>query len=210
LIGAAALDGDDAADQWLREADLEAEAAAAIAVLNGALAAQRVAAADAQVREVRREHALVTRVGYGAGEDVADGRWRRARELPRPRPAGRRSAALRPQERFAALLAGRDVALAAELLTLRARADLDAGREREAALQLRVALEAALAELQAWAQRRDLAARLTALAAERDAVAAAANRALEGGLEEAQIEDVARVIRRLEAALAARVAGGIE
>ncbi|MCW2985922.1 MAG: hypothetical protein JWR63_3492, partial [Conexibacter sp.] len=34
--------------------------------------------------------------------------------------------------------------------------------------------------------------------------------ALEGGLDDAQIEDVARVLRRLEAALTARVAGGLE
>ncbi|MCZ4491690.1 MAG: hypothetical protein JWP53_621, partial [Conexibacter sp.] len=103
-----------------------------------------------------------------------------------------------------------DVALAAEELTLRARLDLDRGRTREAALQLRVALEAALAELQAWSHREDLAARLDELREERGAVGAAANRALEGGLDEAQVADVARVVGRLEAALAARVAGGLE
>ena len=52
-----------------------------------------------------------------------------------------------PEERFAALLGGRESPLAAEELVLRARADLDAGRPREAALQARVALEALLAEL---------------------------------------------------------------
>ena len=52
-----------------------------------------------------------------------------------------------PEERFAALLGGREQVLACEELVLRARADLDAGREREAALQARVALESLLAEM---------------------------------------------------------------
>ena len=47
-----------------------------------------------------------------------------------------------PEERFAALLGAREPQLVAEELVLRARADLDAGRPREAALQARVALEA--------------------------------------------------------------------
>ena len=60
---------------------------------------------------------------------------------------------LRPQERLAAILGGRDVALACEELALRARLDADAGRWREAAFQLRVALEAAIAELGPWPGR---------------------------------------------------------
>ena len=91
--------------------------------------------------------------------------------------------ALRPHERLAALLGGRDVALACEELTLRARADLDAGRIREAALQLRVALEAAIAELEPWRDRGDMAQRLETLREHRGAVGSAANAALRGGLE---------------------------
>ena len=50
-----------------------------------------------------------------------------------------------PEERFAALLGGREEVLPAEELVLRARADLNAGRVAEAALQARVAIEALLA-----------------------------------------------------------------
>ena len=72
------------------------------------------------------------RVGYGAGRR---GRRRRLDRRPRPRRSGddegasarERDAALRPQERFAALLGGRDAVLACEELVLRARLDLDAG-----------------------------------------------------------------------------------
>ena len=58
-------------------------------------------------------------------------------------PASERGAAgveaLRPTERVAGVLAGRESVAACELLLLRARADLDAGRAREAAMQLRTA-----------------------------------------------------------------------
>ena len=54
---------------------------------------------------------------------------------------------LHPQARLAAVLGARERPLACEELALRARLDLDHGREREAALQLLVALDAALAEL---------------------------------------------------------------
>jgi hypothetical protein len=197
------------AERWLERADAEAEIEAALAVLNGLLHLHRTATADAAVREVARAQALVARVGVGAGEQVAEGRWARAVGVPAPaRP--RRSAALRPQERLSALLAGRDAALACEELTLRARADLTGGRQREAALQLRIALAAALRELAPWAPRGDLRARLEELRNLQPAVDAAAATALEGGLDDAAIADVEHALRRLEAALRARTAVGFD
>ena len=103
---------------------------------------------DPYVAEVRAGQALATRIGYGSGEQVAEGDWEAARELPAPKPS--RSMLLHPQQRLAALLSGRDVALACEELALRARLDLDQGRGREAALQLAAGLDAALAELEGW------------------------------------------------------------
>jgi hypothetical protein len=206
LVAAAPLGDHDAAVAWLQSADLAAEAHAAVAVLNSVLHAARLARADPFVREIAAEQALAIRVGVGRGEEVAHGHWADARTLPPAETARpRRDRALRPQERFAALLAGRDVALAAEELALRARLDIDRGRTREAALQLRVALEAALAELQAWSHHEEMAGRLAGLREERPVVGAAANRALEGGLDAQQIEDVGRVLGRLEAALIARL-----
>jgi hypothetical protein len=210
LIDTVALSGRAAADEWLRSADLEALAADAVARLNRVLHAQRVATADPFTREVALSRALAVRVGYGDGEHVADGRWQQALELPGggDEPALRR-VSLRPQERLAAVLAGRDPVLACEELVLRARGDLDASRWREAALQLGVALDAALAELEPWREQAGLAARLDELAARRDAVQAAAACALQGGLEEQQIEVVRLVVGRIEAALRARTAGGV-
>ena len=181
-----------------------------LGVLNRVLALHRIAAADPAAREVARHQALVIRVGYGRGEEVADGQWTDAVEPPAEKTAraGRREGALRPQERLAALLGGRDAALACEELVLRARADLDGGRLREAALQLRVALEAALAELEAWRDRSDLAARIAELREARGAAGEAANAALRGGLDDETAAEVERIVGRLEAALRARSAAG--
>src|SRR5205814_9030495 len=119
---------DDAtARAWARRAG-EDEVAAAVRALNVAVRAHRLAAADPVVREVSRAQALAVRVGYGTGDEVAEGRWTEARELEGERRRSRRRAStLRPAERVAGLLGGRDRALACEDLTLRARLDLDHG-----------------------------------------------------------------------------------
>ena len=66
-------------------------------------------------------------------------------ELPRFGRAAVKRSMEAPEERFAALLGGREEVQPAEELVLRARADLNAGRLAEAALQARVAIEALLA-----------------------------------------------------------------
>jgi hypothetical protein len=168
------------------------------------VAGHRVAAADPLVADADAARALVTRVGYGSGEQVAEGDWEAARVLPPPREG--RGRALVPQQRLAALLSGRDVALACEELALRARGDLRAGRDREAAMQAHTALEAAVAELESWRGRGDMGERIGELAGRREAVAAAANAAIQGGLEPAHVEAVEAALARLEAALRARAA----
>jgi hypothetical protein len=196
----------EAADTWLARAcgdESERVVAGALAVLNQAVAGQRLAARDPWLPDADPARALVCRVGYGSGEQVADGDWESARELPPP-PAPRTM--FSPQQRLAALLGGREVALACEELSLRARGDLDHGRPREAALQLAVALEAALAELEGW--RAQLGERLDELAGHRDAVQRAAAAALAGGLDAETVADVSAALARLEAALRARTAAG--
>ena len=213
LVAAAPFTDVAAADAWRADVEVEAEAEAAIRVLNRVLHVHRVATADATVRELARGAALVVRVGVGEGEALAHGRWTNAVELlPQraSRAADRSAAVLRPQERLAAVLGGRDVALAGEELTLRARSDLDAGRPREAALQLRVAVECALAELAPWSDREAIARRIDALADERGSVAAAANAAVAGGLDRETTAEVGRVLALLEAALRTRTAVGLE
>ncbi len=197
----------DAAEEWLENAagpNADEVIAGALAVLNRAVAGHRVSAADPLLPDPDPARALVTRIGYGVGEQVAEGDWEAARELPAS--SSGRSRALVPQQRLAALLAGRDVALACEELALRARADLDAGREREAAMQLHIALEAAVAELESWRGRSDLGDRIDELAGLRAGAASAANAAIQGGLDPDVVASMSRSLERLEAALRARAA----
>jgi hypothetical protein len=123
--------------------------------------------------------------------------------VPSPREPKRR-AKHRPADRLAALLSGRDAVLACEELALRARADLDQGRDREAALQLEAALGAALAELAGWVTVGDLSSRLGELRDYSPAVASAADAARAGTLDSAALETVSAALSRLEAALRAR------
>jgi hypothetical protein len=196
------------AQAWLDRAG-EDELAADLAVLNRALHAFRLATADPHVNAVGRRQALVARVGYGAGEQVAEGLWTSARELAPESPRRRRSAVLGTQARLAAVLNGRERVLACEELTLRARLDLDHGRDREAALQVLVALDAALAELAAEpGGPQDLPQRLAELRDRRDPVAVAAQAALAGPLSADQREAVEFTVKRIEAALRARAVAG--
>jgi hypothetical protein len=202
VIDAAPLGGLDSADAWLaRAVDDVSVSADALAVANLAVAAHRLASGDPWRPDAALSWALVWRVGYGTGEQVADGEWESARDLPLPRP---KRSMFAPEERVAAVLGGREVALACEELALRARGDLEHGRTREAALQLSVALDAALAELEVW--RGTLAARLDELTALRDGVSAAAREALEGGVSDESRAVVETALGRLEAALRARTA----
>ncbi len=213
VIAAEPFAHDGAAQRWLAAIDARPEVLRALAVLNRALAAHRVASADPHVREAELEQALALRLGYGAGDEVARGLWTQARELPLTGSGhgrSRRPAALRPQERFAALLGGRDRALACEELTLRARSDLDALRTREGALSLGLALRTALAELPRSSPAPDLANRVQELSAHEPEVARLARTALRDPVSpEDSVKVLVPALERLEAALRARSAAGV-
>ena len=213
LVAATPFASAEEAEGWLdalrRDEDaLRAEVDGGARALNDVLRAHRVAALDPHAREVSAGAALVARVGYGAGEQVAEGRFAAAYELPRAvtgemaRGAARRRAALQPQERLAAILGGRDRVLLGEELVLRARADLDADDLRSAALQARVALEALIAEL--GREGRDMAA----LRETRGGVGEAANAALEGELSEGHADAVRDAVDEMERELRRRAHAG--
>ena len=112
--------------------------------MNRALNALRAGARDPLVQDVGATRALAIRIGFGDGDEIAEGRWREARELARPRPG--RLDDVDPQERVAAVLAGREHVHPAETLLERARLDIQQGRLEEARFGLRAAREA-VAEL---------------------------------------------------------------
>jgi hypothetical protein len=207
----APFEDEEEAARWLDEATAAEDTAdllvaAGVGLLNRALYVQAIAAADPLGPQLTPERAVAARIGYGDGEEVADGRYTAAREVDvwaggasRRR---RRVEDLRPQERVAAVLGGRERVDVCEPLLLRARADLDAGREREAALQLRIGLEALLVELKGPGEsghEEDMAR----LASRRSEAGEAANMALgaELGAEQARqvrelLEICERVLRR--------------
>jgi hypothetical protein len=196
-------EGDAAA--WLTAAG-EPDLTTDLAVLNRVVYAFRLVTADPYLGPVGRHQVLVARVGYGIGEEVADGLWTDARELVVPERRQRRRAVLHPQARLAALLGSREEPLASEELALRARLDVDYGRYREAALQLLVTLDAAIAELGGDRLANMLEDRLAELRDQRDPVATTAQNALAGPLEQGDLETIVFALGRIEAALRARAA----
>ncbi|MGB7588709.1 MAG: hypothetical protein WBM00_08380 [Solirubrobacterales bacterium] len=201
-----------AAAGWL-DATLSSEGAtdgliaAGLATLNRALHAEAAARADPRLPEVATDQAIAVRIGYGSGEEVTHGRFSVARQVDvsaRGGPRRRRTSELHSQERLAAVLAGREQIDACETLVLRARADLDCGRSREAALQLRIALETLLAELGEMlpdsGHREDIGKLETG---RKDAVAAAAM-ALRGDLDAVSAQKIRELTELCERVLRRR------
>jgi hypothetical protein len=205
----APFESEEDAARWLDEA-VEAEDTAdtlvedGVRLLNRALHAQAVAGADPHGQELTPERAVAVRVGYGNGEEVAESGFSAAREVDvwasgasRRR---RQQEDLRPQERLAAVLGGREQADACETLLLRARGDLDAGRGREAALQLRVGLEALLVELRGALADADHDEDMAALNGRRAEAGEAANAALAGELtpeQEGRVRELLEICERI-------------
>jgi hypothetical protein len=123
---------EDEQDGWVQEA---------LGVLNVAIRAHRAGARDPYAIEVTLRDARSVRIGYGATEEVQEGRWQAALELAPPTgPRSTRIERLRPPEAVAAVLSGRSRVLEAEDLLLRALVDLDNHRTRGAAFQVGAAI----------------------------------------------------------------------
>lgn len=202
------FESDTDAERWLRDAvasedSIEDAVADAVALLNRALHANAAASADPLLTELRADRAAAVRIGHGSGKEVAAGRYSAAREVDLRGGASarrQRDEELRPQERLAAILGGRESVNVCETLILRARADLNAGRRREAALQLRVALEALLAELGGALPDPGHEKDMAELEARKGEAGDAANAALRGELDvenERNVEELTAICERV-------------
>lgn len=207
------FDSTTEAEAWLDaavegEQPLEDLIAEGVGLLNRSLHAQAAASVNPYVAEMTPEQAVRVRIGYGSGEDVASGRFAVARDVDvwasGASPRRRREEELHPQERVAAVLGRRERVDACETLLMRARADLDAGREREAALQLRVGLEALLVELREALLDPNHEQDMNELTSRRAEVGAAANQAVKGDLDAERSEAVRDVIAICERVLRRR------
>lgn len=210
MIDAQAIEGDPG--EWLsrvRKSDETRDELIghALAFATRAVSAWRVASADASVSDPTAASAIAVRVGFGRGDELVEGRWEEAIDVPQAARKRSRTDALRPQERIAAFLSGREAPLVCEELLVRARSDLDGGRTREAALQLRVALEALLAErerLTSHGQEKDLGM----LDERRSVTGDAANEALRASLSAERLAEVAETLAICERVLRRKAAFG--
>jgi hypothetical protein len=203
------LAGEEEAKRWLEDAtDVEETADRLIeegaALLNRALHAQGVATGDPGIVELSPARAVAVRIGYGTGDEVAEGRFTEARDIDPGGGRRRRREDLRPIEVVAAVLGARERIDACETLIPRARADLDAGRMREAALQLRVGLEALLTELRGALSDPGHTEDMTVLEERRGEAGDAANAALRGDLDEGAAREVRELIEVSERVLRRR------
>jgi hypothetical protein len=205
------LTGEEDATRWLDDvvaddAAIDGLVAEGLALLNRALHVNAVASGDPHPQTYAPGRTAAVRIGFGSGEQVADGEFSSAREIDAQGGVSRRrqrTEALRPQERLAGVLGGRERLDACETLLLRARADLDTGRNREAALQLRVGLDALLVELPTALDDPSHDEDIAALESRRTEATDAAKAGLQGDLTAAQLETVEdltaiceRVLRR--------------
>jgi hypothetical protein len=95
----------EAAGAWLESvrADdeaIKAELEDALTLINRALHAQRTSTLDAHLADLSPDRALVVRIGFGTGDELSDGRYTTAIDVPGPPgtgPAGRGPAAARPR-----------------------------------------------------------------------------------------------------------------
>jgi hypothetical protein len=174
--------------------------ATALAVLNKAIRGYRAGTRDPYAIEVTRRDARKIRVGFGSTEEVADGRWTAAVELPPP-PGGRISRAdrLRPEEAVAAVLSSRTTVLESEDLVLRALIDLDNGRTRAAAYQVGAAMR--LLEHELSSAETASAADIEKLAARAPRVGELEAAAAQGQLSTAEIADLEGIIEFVHATL---------
>ena len=207
------FDTEEEATRWLEQASEDTEAidelvAEGISLLNQALHAHAVASGDPHLQALTPQRTVAVRLGYGSGEEVANGNFSAAREVDTQAGAAtkrqQRAEELRPQERLAAVLGGRDQFDACETLVLRARYDIDGARPREATLQLRVGLEALLTELRGALDDPGHEKDIAELESRRHEAGELANRALSGDLDAESVKQARDLIEICERVLRRR------
>lgn len=207
------FEDEQAAEAWLSQTTASEEAIdrlveQGIDELNQALHTQSVASGDPYPQTVTPARAVVVRIGFGSGEALVDGAFTSAHQVdPGLGPTSRRrqrDEELRPQQRLAAVLGGREQLDTCETLLLRARADFNAGRHREAALQLRVGLEALLVELRGTLSDSGHEEDMATLAARRHEAGELANAALNAGLDSEQVISLGELLATSERVLRRR------
>jgi hypothetical protein len=166
----------------------------ALKLANRVVHAHRVATADPYKRELSIDLAHRIRIGFGTGDQVAEGAWEQAHAI---RPGRSKDSLLDPDPRVAAMLSGRDRARASDDLLLRARIDLDQERHAQAAIQTRAAVQALQLEGNTSGNQLERLELLAGIALKQD-------------LTRQQIEELEQALAELERAAKRRMHGAPE
>jgi hypothetical protein len=200
VIAAEPFADEQAAAAWLEQCrdarESTREIDYAIRRVNRAVQAHRLSAGDPYVSEVRPEQARRVRLGFGTGDELVEGAWRKALTVSAENKArDARRALLAPQEQVARILSARRPPQPSEDILLRARLDLDEGRTRQAALQARAAHGALQAEHRAEAGADQVVA---VLRARSELMSRLATVALERALDAEQAAKLAELVVEME------------
>lgn len=190
----AGLAGEDAREQWVAQA---------LGLVNRAIRAYRLCAADPYVVEMTRVDPRRVAVGYGTGSEVFHGQWEEAVVVPPP-PSERssRETELMAQHGVATMLSGAaEPELECEELLLRAALDREQGRLRSAALGLQAGGRLLVAELGARSRGPLAERRLEEVGVACAEIERLAERALAGTLSDADDGEVEGLLRRVGAAI---------
>lgn len=207
VVPASGFGSTDEARRWLErcrgdEQLQESLTDTALLLVNRAIQAHRVAAADPYVHDVARAQAQRVRVGYGTGTELIEGHSSQAYDLPREVARRRRRTVLGPQEELAGILANRRRVHPSEDMALRARMDLDQGRTAQAARQVAAALDALAAEVAGDEEQTD--SRLAGLLDRRGEAEDLCRQAARAPLEERAAEALSALLAELERGLRRR------
>lgn len=175
-------------DQWV---------GAALVVLNRAVAAYRLCAADPYVHEINSLDPRAIRVGYGPADVLVAGRWEEAVAVPPPPPMRiSRDARVMPVQAMGSVLTDQAQTLESEELLLRAVLDLEQARPRAAAVGFAAAFELLLGELAGAVLAGSVRAKLEEVMDQRSDIAQIAAAARRGQLEDAQVERLAALVEQ--------------
>lgn len=176
----------DARDQWVQ---------AAIRIVNRAIAAYRVCAADPYVVEITTLDPRAIRIGYGVADLVSVGKWEQAIAVPPPPPIRlTRDQLVMPTQAMAGVLVERGEMLESEELILGAVRDLEQSRPRAAAVGFAGAFELLLGEFAGRVLAGSVRTRLEALMDDRETIAEFAAAAKRGPLPDADVERLAELV----------------
>ncbi|MEX0992444.1 MAG: hypothetical protein WDZ37_00445 [Solirubrobacterales bacterium] len=195
VIAAEPFENEQAARSWLASTRSRDSANAyvtqGIELANRVVRAHRIAAWNPYEVEFSRERTYRIRIGFGPGDQLAEGLWSEARSVSGGSESRLRRSRIDPGSAVAEMLSGRRPAYVGDDLLLRARLDLDQGHVNQAAIQAHAAAAALAAEPRKGDQEGDLQP-------EPDRLTELQRLALRGELDAQSAQELEEIVSALE------------